>query len=1030
MFPRDLAFRNRHIGGWRAPAALLFLCLCLAPALAEPPPPERWSTLTDTAFKHILVPGTGGDNVFAQDPSGFVWLGTQSGLVRWDGYRMRRYAADRHNPKALRDGFIISMLFDAGGRLWIGTSSGGLARYVAETDNFITYPEGPAGVSHARVSALAHDGAGGVWIGTGAGLDHINAAGVLTRSASGPSQVAGTSIDALLRDRSGALWIGTRHGLFRQADGERVRQPVELPSANATPPAVSVLYQDSVGRIWIGTRNAGAFVLEEPAHDAKQVQESGLQPALQRQRIFSIVEVGPDEIWLGTEGAGIVAVHPGSGATRRIQRRQGVPDSLYDNDVGAMLHERSGLILTASTGAVSQYDPQSKAILTLRTTDATADGHLSIPSMLLRPDGRLWLGVAGGGVSILDPQAGAVGQLRPNPADADTSLPSGRVLAMANGPDGSVYMGTQQGLFRAEGDAGSVKRLAISGRSADVAVGALTFQDQALWIGGLDGLWKISLEAGKPARLLQRETDTLGDTRVTALLAAPDGTLWIGTRAGLARLDASGKVHRIASDPAIAGSLPAGYVSSLRFDRRGRLWVSIFGVGAAVMESNAQGRERFRVLGVVDGLPHAGVNALQEDAQGMMWASTDDGLARIDPATYKIQPLGMAEGVQVREYWTNSSAVTPNGELLFGGASGLTVVRPERLVARRYQAPLVVSEVSVNDVAMPAAPFNRAQVAEGQPAPAIVVAPEARERGFALEFSVLDYTAPERNRYGYRLLGFDKDWINTDASLRRVSYTNLPPGDYTLQLRGANRDGVWSPQLDVAVRAMPLWHQQTWVPALAALVGAILMMSLFQARTAFLRRRQRELQSLVDERTAELQASQQQLEVLAYSDPLTGLPNRRCFNDELRHMGARAVREHHAFTLLLIDLDYFKQINDTLGHDAGDALLVEVAKRLTHAVREADRLARLGGDEFAVLLSNTGEEATVGMVCERIIASMAEPIPFGPDQMRTSVSIGAATFPGGDGDLDALYKTADVALYAAKSAGRNGWRIQGKPEPG
>ena len=180
-------------------------------------------------------------------------------------------------------------------------------------------------------------------------------------------------------------------------------------------------------------------------------------------------------------------------------------------------------------------------------------------------------------------------------------------------------------------------------------------------------------------------------------------------------------------------------------------------------------------------------------------------------------------------------------------------------------------------------------------------------------------------------------------------------------------------------------------------------------------------------RTAELQASQRQLEVMAYADPLTGLPNRRQFSNELRHMGARAVREHNGFTLLLIDLDHFKQINDTLGHDAGDALLQEVARRLALAVRESDRVARLGGDEFAVLLATNCEAGTVALVCERIIASLAEEIVFGSETMRIGASIGAAIFQHGAAELEALYKAADVALYAAKGAGRNGWRIHGQP---
>jgi diguanylate cyclase (GGDEF)-like protein len=1008
-----------------ARSTLLVLMFSWAGAQASPDAVTRapWSAFAHTSFRHHPVSAGG---VFTQDNSGFVWLGTQSGLVRWDGYRMRRYVANPADPRALRDGYILSLHIDAGGRFWIGTSSGGLARYDAGTDNFTTYAAGPGGVSHVSVMALADDGAGGVWIGTGGGLDHMSRSGQLTTGTGatgtlGAAALPEGGINALLLDRQGTLWLGTGHGLFRRTKGSTVCEP--FPSTGGAPGdlAITRLYQDSAGRIWAGTRSNGALVIAEGAAVARPVHESGAAPALGRQRVFSIVEVTPAEIWLGTEGAGIVAVNPVSGATRRIRRRLSSPDSLFDDDVHALFRERSGLVFVATPDAMSLYDPHASAMVTVRDAGLAAAGNMSVQSMLLRPDGRVWLGVAGGGIEIVDPIAGAVGRLVPGQPRADNSLPSGRVLTMSNGPDGAVYIGTQQGLYR-HGAGGAVERLAIADRAARVPVWASAFQGRDLWIGGLDGVWKVALEAGRPVRVLRHESASLGDTRVTSLLPAADGSLWIGTKAGLAKIDgASGKVQRVSGN-ASAGGLAPGYVSSMLMDRRGRLWISIFGAGVAVLErTDEQGQPRFRQLGVADGLPHSGVNALREDAHGFVWASTDDGLARIDPATYAIRALGWGEGVKIASYWTNSSIVGASGELMFGGASGLTVVRPARLAAWRYQAPVVLTAVSVNDASIASAPFFQGGAGPGKPA-AIRITPAARERGFAVEFAALDFSAPERNRYAYRLLGFDKEWISSDASLRRASYNNLPPGDYTLQLRGANRDGLWSAPLEVAVRADPLWHQRGAVRSVAALAFAALLAGLLQARTAYLQRKRRELQHMVEQRTAELQASRQQLEVMAYSDPLTGLPNRRHFTDELRHMGARAVREHNPFTLLLIDLDHFKQINDTIGHDAGDALLIEAARRMKLCVREADRLARLGGDEFAVLLSNTGDYATLDAICGRIVASMAEPVQFGPYTLHISASIGAATFDPFQGDLDQLYKHADLALYATKGSGRNGWR--------
>jgi diguanylate cyclase (GGDEF)-like protein len=202
-----------------------------------------------------------------------------------------------------------------------------------------------------------------------------------------------------------------------------------------------------------------------------------------------------------------------------------------------------------------------------------------------------------------------------------------------------------------------------------------------------------------------------------------------------------------------------------------------------------------------------------------------------------------------------------------------------------------------------------------------------------------------------------------------------------------------------------------------------------QARTRYLRRRQLELQSLVTERTAELERrsqqlrdSQLQLEQIAYIDSLTGLSNRRLFEDDMRKRIKLIAREGGCFTLLLIDLDGFKKINDTLGHDAGDALLRVTAERLLHSVRETDHVARLGGDEFAVVLTQTSERLSVEIVCRRILASITEAVAFKDTTMQVSASIGAAICPNQGTAMDSLYKSADVALYEAKRNGRNTWR--------
>ncbi|GAB3542938.1 hypothetical protein GCM10027343_15770 [Noviherbaspirillum agri] len=165
--------------------------------------------------------------------------------------------------------------------------------------------------------------------------------------------------------------------------------------------------------------------------------------------------------------------------------------------------------------------------------------------------------------------------------------------------------------------------------------------------------------------------------------------------------------------------------------------------------------------------------------------------------------------------------------------------------------------------------------------------------------------------------------------------------------------------------------------------------------------------------------TEEQLTQLAYHDTLTGLPNRLLYNDRLDHALQHARRHKRRVGLLLLDLDRFKLINDTLGHSAGDKLLEIVADRLRVSVRGEDTVARLSGDEFAIVMGELTRTEDAAALARKIIDAMSEPLQLGEHTLTTSVSIGISIFPDDAQDKETLCKSGDVALYAAKEKGRN-----------
>ena len=167
----------------------------------------------------------------------------------------------------------------------------------------------------------------------------------------------------------------------------------------------------------------------------------------------------------------------------------------------------------------------------------------------------------------------------------------------------------------------------------------------------------------------------------------------------------------------------------------------------------------------------------------------------------------------------------------------------------------------------------------------------------------------------------------------------------------------------------------------------------------------------------------ERLEKKANHDPMTGLPNRNLFMDRLSQTIAHANRHQHLAAVLFIDLDHFKEVNDTLGHSAGDYVIKEVANRLVDCVREGDTVSRLGGDEFAIIATHVILLEDCAMIAEKILASISRPMTYGDRIMQISASVGIGIYPMHGMDGVSLLNKADIAMYQSKFAGKNAYHI-------
>jgi diguanylate cyclase (GGDEF)-like protein len=997
-------------------ALLIALPCAAAPALervAGPAPEQRVDLRWEALRRYSTQQGLPQNTVLAlaQDRDGYVYAATEDGVAQFDGRAWHRI--DLPEPGGVRP-FTTHLAATDDGALWIGTDSAGLWR--REPSGALAASAGwPADLP---LEALAVRDGASVYAGTPRGAYRCNASQCAVLVGTQTLEVA-----ALHRGHGpngDALWIGTNlDGLYR-LDAPDSPQPAlsdwHLGKADGLPnDAVRSLAQwgGADGRdLWIGTgrglaRLSGGRLV---VYDATAGFPEG-----------SAAPIVP-----GTDGAGAPLLRVGlraglaelreDGSVRLTTRAEGLPEDSIRSvlETGAAAGHRLLWVGTTSSG-VARREPSRWSAL---------DERHGLPHRVVFgmgraqfPDGldTYWVGTIEGPARWVD---GRWQHVLPPPHD--------RRIAFSAVRDGErLWFGTDQGLLGLGRDGVtqySVDNSALPGLTVLDVEPEHDASGDRLWIATRHGLARlergvVAVEplpafGGDPLvrellhapatdateRLWAATSDGLGWREANAWHAVPDGCLphpelmdvkrradadgrtmlWAATRGGITRIAVGGA---IACETMPASSRPPGQIYHLAFDGRDRLYV--FG-SAGVTRYTFSGASLAPVaqaqFGIEDGLPGLEFNrASFVDAAGRVWAGGVDGLALYDPASEA--PPAPASPLRLRAAHTERGTPLTPGVSLAAGDDGVQV-----------------------------------------------------------ELALLSYERPEQIRYRAELDGLrNQNAVWTADS--RFGFSRLPPGDYRLRLSARDADGVEASPIEIPfhVRA-PWWKTRTALAAWAVLL-VLAGVAFGRWRNRALQRRAALLERDVASRTRELADANRRLEHASLTDPLTGLWNRRHFALEMPAACARVLRRAEdgdrdtAIGLVLIDCDYFKQINDRYGHDVGDAVLVELAARLRDATRDGDQLMRWGGEEFLLVLF--GDDRAGPAASARRILDVVGGTPFvvaGQPPLVVTCSIGACAFPfdpdaPASQSLDACLRFADAALYRAKREGRNrGFVAQSPPD--
>ncbi|MBV8604414.1 MAG: diguanylate cyclase [Pelomonas sp.] len=967
------------------------LGLCCAAALAEPPPVAAPLASWVDAPTHALTQykidtwqteqGLPLNTVQAlvQTRDGHLWVGTAGGLARFDGERFTTFSETE--APGMGDQPVFGLMEDSQGRLWIGHSKGAAVYRNGRFETAIP----PAATGGRRVWSFAEGRDGAVWAATENGLVRWTRATGATKVYREADGLPTNRLRALAFDRDGRLWIATTGGgLSMFADGKFTNYQPD----NGFPGLqVRALLADPQGGVWATTDGAG-LVHAEPGRFKAYREADGLPT----EHLTALARDVRGDLWIGSWGSGVVRYSGGRFDTL------GEADGVAGGQIWALRADREGSVWVGTWfGGLNRL--RNRSFVAFGAAEGLS--HDNVRAVLPGRGGAMWVSTAGGGLDrIVGDHIDAIG--------VKQGLPTEQVSSLAEDADGTLWIGTYTS---------GVVRYA-QGRAETFGVAQ-----------GLPG------------------------TEVRAVLRDRAGRLWVGTRAGLARFNGHG--FDAVTDP----QLPAEGVVTILEDRRGTLWFGTAGQGLVQYRDG-----RFRAYTTRDGMVSNWILALYEDADGNLWVGTNgegmnrlrdgqvaairtrDGLwdgisqtiledragnlwmscnrgfysvpraelaAFADGRIAAVHSAGFGPGDALRSTTfagghLHAGAIDAGGHLWLPSARGLVIVDPQRLPGLGA-APAVALEAALVD---------------GKPAD--LAGPVALPPGpvpLDIRFAASTLLYADRARFRYRMAGLSQDWVDAGSS-RAAVFPALPHGRYRFEVV-ASIDGVhWSAAPAVLPITVAAYFYQTgWFVALAVIAGAAALAGLFQLRVRRLRARQAEMERLVAQRTEELREANEHLARLSFVDALTGLANRRRFDEAVAAEWRRARRNRTSLALVIADIDGFKRYNDLLGHLDGDRCLSAVAGVFARAAgRAGDLAARYGGEEFVVLLPGA-DAAAARAVAEQLrgaCEALAIPHPDAPAGGVVTISLGvAACRPGEHQDVEALIAAADAALYRAKQDGRN-----------
>lgn len=846
--------------------AALFFAIMLPGIIAAQPGSIQFNHLTiEDGLSQSTVQS------ILQDNQGYMWFGTQDGLNHYNGYDITVYRDDVQDSTTIKGNDIRVIYEDSDDRLWIGTQTGGLNLYDRNKDQFLHYraiDEDWWTLSADAVWDVLEDSYDTFWVGTSYGLNIMNretGRGLRIFSDSeNPKTLTDNQITILFEDSNRDLWVGTANGLnkFNRNDSTFTRYLYS--SENRRESAsfyINTIYEDSKGNFWVGTEENGLLLFDRENGTYHNYTYNVDNPqGISDNSVIAILESIDGDLWVGTGNRGLNLLDTETFTFKKYNHESQNPQSLSNDGINYVYRSNEGFLWIGTfAGGVSYVDPSPPLFRHFQNEPMNPNSLSNnvVQSFFQDRNGDIWIGTDGGGLNLFDPETGNFKHYRHVPGNSNSI--SGDVILDIYQNDMGLWLATYGGgvtLFDTRENSFRTFRQTTEnteGLSSDFVFVITPADDGMLWFGtNLGGLtafnpvterfeWYLA-DPNQP-----NKPETIANNDIRSIFKDSEGDMWMGAYGSVLNRYDTDEGRFYLYDINTNSDLFASVVQDIYEDSKGRLWLATRGGG---LKQFMQKTHQIITYTEDDGLSSNIVHAIEEDEFGILWLSTNGGISKFDPQNKMFETYGIENGIQSREFNPSSSLRDREGNIYFGGVNGFNRFHPRDVQTDSTVAPVVLTDLHL---------FNKS-VAVGEDSPLqkqisqtsrLTLGHDASVITF--EYAALDFSAQKGNQFAYMMEGFDEDW-NYVEDIRRATYTNLSPGEYTFRVKAANRDGVWNEEgVSIAVVIRPPFWQTAWFIVLVLLAIAGTAYLVYWLRVRSIRNRNRMLARVIAKRTNELQ---------------------------------------------------------------------------------------------------------------------------------------------------------------------------------